>query len=120
MKENAKTFLELLSKDEELRKKVCSMTQMQDIIALAKELGIELTEEDLKTQSGEISEEELSAVTGGGECYCAVGGGGTAKDDDNACGCVALGFGTNERTKDDGYRCFCSLGGWGGADVYQR
>ena len=33
------------------------------------------------------------------------------------CTCVASGFGTNEETKDDGYRCFCSLGGWVGIDA---
>ena len=30
-----------------------------------------------------------------------LAGDGTANGDGNACGCVASGFGTNERTKDD-------------------
>ena len=117
MNENVKKFFELLSKDKELAKKVCAMTELEEIIALAGELGCPLTEADFEAPNGEMSEDELNAVAGGGDCYCAVGGGGTAKNDDNACGCVALGFGTNERSKDDGYRCFCSLGGWGGSDV---
>lgn len=93
MNENTKRFFELLSKDEEMVKKVCSMTEMEEILALARELGIELTEADFETPDGEMSEDELNSVTGGGDCYCVMGGGGTKSTYDDVCACVLAGWG---------------------------
>ena len=45
MTENMKKFLEAVSKNEELAKKINTMTK-EDLLALAKELSIELTEDD--------------------------------------------------------------------------
>ncbi len=102
MKESAKTFFELLSKDEELRKKVCAMTELEDIIALAKEHGIELTEADFEAQDAELSEDELNAVVGGA-CTCTAGGTGTPIIDDGCIKAIDMG----------GYFCYCTYSGYG-------
>ena len=44
MTENMKKFLEAVSKNDELSTKINTMTK-EDLLALAKELGVELTEE---------------------------------------------------------------------------
>ncbi len=114
MSEKMKTFLEAVSKDQELTKKVNAMTDKADIMATAKELGFELTEADFETQNSEMSEDELNAVAGGGTCACVLGGGGT-KDDydvDQVCACVITGLGLDC----DGIpRCICEVGGGGKA-----
>ncbi len=74
MSENMKKFLELISKDENLKKKMAELEKMEsdkairEIIALAKEHGIELSEADfVKAESDdELSDDELDAVAGGG------------------------------------------------------
>lgn len=119
MKDNVKTFFELLSKDEALRKKVCAMTELEEIIALAKELEIELSEADFETRDGELSEDELNAVAGGGDCYCLLGGGGTESNYDDVCACVVAGVGYYKdsfkpySTADNLLRCVCSVLGDG-------
>ena len=130
MTENLKKFLEAVSKDEALQAKVNALesnkeTAMAGVIALAKELGIELTEADFAQPDGEISEDELETINGGGcptagtvnnSCYCAAagGGGGKQKDEDIwGCACVAYGQGGN--AKDDHTTCMCVLYGHGEA-----
>ncbi len=115
MSENMKRFLELVSKDENLKKKVMELEKMeadkalQETIAFAKELGIELTEADFAKEklSGELSDDELDAVAGGGGCGCAFGGGGSVKfrGEDVACVCVGGGAGED--------KCLCILAGAG-------
>lgn len=80
-----KSFLEAVSKDETLIAKVVQMDK-EALIALAKELGFDLTEADFEAQGGELNNDELNAVTGGGECACVVGGGGTASGNCPAAG----------------------------------
>ena len=120
MSENMKKFMELASKDEALKKKLQALNDMEPAdaiqagIALAKELGIELTEADFdrKKSDGELSDDELDAVAGGGGCGCpAVGGGhGTNRNNYNYdCACVVAGAGG------DGENCACFIGG-GGVD----
>ena len=73
MSENMKKFLEMVSKDENLKQKAMAFNDMetekaiQAGIALAKELGIELTEADFvkKESSNELNDDELDAVSGG-------------------------------------------------------
>ena len=73
MSDNMKKFLELVSKDENLKKKLEKLDNTvyeqasQAGIALAKEFGIELTEADFvrKESDGELSDDELDAVSGG-------------------------------------------------------
>lgn len=116
MTENLKRFLENVSENEELAKKINTMTK-DDLLALAKELGIELTDADLEMPAGDLSADELAAVAGGGDCFCAIGGGGTGDENDKPCGCVASGGGTSYElypgSDERAGRCLCILGGWG-------
>lgn len=128
MSENLKKFLELVSKDEALKQKAmaCNDMEKEDAIrvsiALAKEVGIELTEADFakKEADGELSDDELDAVTGGYTmaCLCEVlgGGGGTDLKDHNTfgCACVIYGQGGDGRATDS--NCVCVTQGWGDDD----
>lgn len=110
MTDNMKKFLELISSNEELTAKV-SGTSHEETIAIAKEVGIELTDADFEAQSCEIGDDELDAVSGGDKCYCAMGGGGTASAGQQTCACVMGGAGF---TKTGGInRCWCAVGGSG-------
>lgn len=111
MTENMKKFLEAVSKNEELTKKINAMTK-EELLVLAKELGIELTEADFAEPAGELNDDELDAVAGGAECVCVLGGGGEAggKWNNRVCACVAAGAGLD---RDGKGRCGCSAAGWG-------
>ena len=117
MKENLKKFLEAVSQNEELAKKINTLS-MEDILALAKEMGIALTEEDLTTPQT-LDDADLETVAGGKECYCAMGGGGTADSPfEKTCACVLYGQGDwNNKfdTRLEGARCYCLAGGAGDA-----
>ncbi len=63
-KENLEQFLEEVAQSEELQAKIGDEIEADSLIALAAEYGCEFTEGDLQ-ESAELSEEELSAVTGG-------------------------------------------------------
>lgn len=122
MTENLKKFLEALSSNEELGQKASAASQ-EELLAMAKELGIELTEDDFKQESKELSDDELDAVAGGKACVCVAGGGGE-KDTfnggrkdiplDNVCACVVVGTGTYTWKGRKEQRCLCSVGGYGG------
>ena len=128
MSETLKKFLEEISADEELMKKACTASE-EEILALAKEKGYELTAEDLKKQASELSEDELETVAGGKSCYCALGGGGTGDGNEDTCACVVAGAGKgykvywrawqengewkDEKTWDSQWRCYCQIGGYG-------
>ena len=130
MTENLKKFLEAVSKDEALQAKVNALesnkeTAMAGVIALAKELGIELTEADFAQPDGEISEDELETINGGGcptagtvnnSCYCAAAGGGGGKQkDEDIWGCACVAYGQGGDAKNDHWLCQCYLGGGGGS-----
>ena len=142
MTENLKKFLEAVSKDEALQAKVNALesnkeTAMADIIALAKELGIELTEADFAQPDGEISEDELETISGGytitkhddcgcpisgsgttvsNFCYCVAGGGGGGRQsDEDIWGCACVAYGQGGDAKDDHTTCMCVLYGHGEA-----
>lgn len=75
MKGNAKKFLEFVSKNEAVKKELeadkSSFTgddkaREEAFIKFAAKHGFTLTAEDLKAAQGEISEDELNAVAGGG------------------------------------------------------
>ena len=69
-----------------------SQTQMQEkMIEILKEYGVSLTVEDFKAPEGELSDDELNAVAGGGGCGCPVAGGGGG--DELVCVCIAGGTG---------------------------
>ena len=109
MTENIQKLLESISQNEELTKKIGTMTK-DDLVALAKGLGIELTEEDFAQPTSELDDDALDTVVGGGACFCAMGGGGTKDSNDHTCACVASGGGSGKNGK---VRCFCIAGGWG-------
>ena len=111
-----------------------SQTEIQEkIIALMKEYGVELTAEDFKAPSGELSDDELKAIAGGGGCGCWAGGGGGG--DGLICTCIELGGGdifdastlalrkANEQGRNVG-ACICAVIGagatnWGDIDPYE-
>ncbi len=76
MTENIKKLLELASTNEDLKTKLTNVSK-DDFIAIAKENGIELTDADFEAPQGEISDDELNAVAGGG---CWNGNGDFALD----------------------------------------
>ncbi len=114
--------LELKAKIEELDKAPDSTPQ--DFIKAAAEYGLELTEANFQpaASKGELADDELEAVTGGGSmadanlCFCAIGGGGEGGINDDfgtnnkTCACVFGGGGEYKNGKE---RCVCVIGGLG-------
>jgi len=120
MSENLKAFLAKVSADAALIEQLKAAKEYDDVLALAKQIGVELTLADIEPQGNELSEDELNAVSGGksGGCFCMLAGGGGGKngrDDVYGCACVAYGQG-GDGSKDD-FTCFCALGGEGVIDV---
>lgn len=106
MNENVKAFLKAAAADAEWmeqQKKIEDKSEaVAAAVAKAAELGIPLTEADFEAPEGELSEDELEAVAGAGNCYCLAGGGGTDQDapscemsghQDQVCWCVVWGEG---------------------------
>jgi len=119
MTENLKRFLELLSKDPQLTAKA-SDAKGEELLAIAQELGVPLTMEDfgeLSEPGQELSDDELDTVVGGGNCYCALGGGGKKDDQNKVCACVAYGQG---HTRCGKVRCICPAAGGGASGAYQE
>ena len=112
MTESMKTFLAKVSEDKRLAEKAGKL-EKAELIALAKELGIELIEADFVQPEDTLNDQEMAAVTGGKKCLCVAAGGGTKDDDSEACGCVAAGAGYHDNGKQ---RCFCVMGGSGDSD----
>jgi len=112
MTENLKCFLAKVSEDKALAEKA-SKLEKDELIVLAKEMGVNLTEADFAQTESDISEGELNSVTGGGNCYCVAGGGGTDGEKDSACACVFAGWG---RSTERHERCVCAMAGGGGTD----
>ncbi len=112
MTENMKCFLAKISEDKALAEKA-SKLEKDELIVLAKEMGVNLTEADFAQTESDISEGELNSVTGGGNCYCVAGGGGTDGEKDSACACVFAGWG---RSTERHERCVCAMAGGGGTD----
>lgn len=112
MTEKMKAFLESISKDQELIKKVSTMTDKADIIAVANSLDIDLSEADFDAPEGELSEKELVTISGGTiTCICPLVGGGTSDDGLNTpCACIAGGGGVDYA---DLPRCACIVAGVG-------
>jgi len=129
MSNDLKQFLELISKNEELKAKALSYNELEKedgikaLIDLAAENGITLSEADFeqKEVSCEISDDELDAVVGGsGGCGCVGAGGGGGTDANNGktygCACVWYGQGGDGRAED--INCLCIAGG-GGSDDWE-
>lgn len=113
-----KEFVELIKTNPEVREKVEALCKNKeateaDFIALAAEYGITITEEDFeqKPADGEMSDDELEAVSGGSKCICVIAGGGTGDASHATCGCVGLGFAFHGTEEDN--CCICTLFGAG-------
>ena len=112
MTENMKKFLELVSGNDELYRSFSNATK-EDIVALARELGMELTEADFSQPNVELSDDELDVVAGGAKCECPVyGAGNDSGADEKTCVCVLGGGGEYQNGK---CRCACVGGGYGKA-----
>ncbi|MBQ8639636.1 MAG: Nif11-like leader peptide family RiPP precursor [Lachnospiraceae bacterium] len=111
MTENMKNFLTKVSRDEALAEKIGKL-EKPELIALAKELGFELTESDFVQPEGEISESEMDAVVGGYQpCLCVLAGIGDEDSKGDRCACLAAGMGLSK--VDGEARCACAAGGYG-------
>ena len=117
MNEKLMQFLAKASEDKELVEKIGKESDVHVIIAIAKEMGFELTEADFEKESSELSDDELDAVTGGKKdpinCVCIVGGGGSGDDDDTVCPCVLAGIGYTQVNGHNEERCICTGAGFG-------
>ena len=111
MTDNLKKFLEVVSQNDELVKKIGSMNK-EELLAEAKALGCVLTEADLEKPVQELKDEELDDVAGGSDvsCACAMGGGGTKDNNDKTCACVLAGVGYDINKNE---RCLCGFAGYG-------
>lgn len=111
---NMKKFLEVVSKDKELSERLKVMTEKAEIIAEAANLGIMLTEADFEVTESEMSDKELSGISGG-DCLCAMagGGGGTDAYDGKTYGCACVLYGQGGDGSADDFNCCCVAGGAG-------
>ncbi len=118
MTQKAKEFAKYLSENPTIANELGAKTEgaeecMDIILQCAKDQGFELTAEDFAPDDGELSKEELATVAGGGDCFCVLGGGGTASNENQpACGCVAYGQGNDTYGMP---RCLCFASGTGSA-----
>ena len=122
MTENAKKLFEILSADGEFAEKVTKAGSISAVIALAKDKGLDLSEEDIRETThaaAAMDADELQAVSGGKKCVCFTGGGGTASDDkegQHTCACVVVGLGEVDYTQGGAFkahRCACPVYGEG-------
>ena len=122
MTDNMKKFIEFLSSQDEETSEKASKMEQDELIAFAAENGITVTPEDFAeakkeaeaAAEGELSDDELSAVAGGGVCACVAGGGGEeGPGRDGVCACVAFGQGLDKERSALESRCVCFLGGGG-------
>lgn len=114
MNENLKNFLDAISTDLEWVAKQKDLSKEEAIRAAlekAAELNIPLAAADFEAPEGELSEDELVAVAGAGECYCAVGGGGTSGGSVEDADCSNFGFVDQV--------CWCVMYGESWKDKYQ-
>ena len=114
MNDKLKAFIEAAQADPGLRDRLTKMG-VGDLVAAAREWGFELSVEDFKPAAGEVSEEDLGNVAGGGFCACMDfgGGGGTDAGDDKIYGCACVIYGQGGDGRGGDANCFCVMGGAG-------
>ena len=133
-KENVRKFYEVLSKDADLQRRFREKNELlsgkyrdgapgderleglflKEILPVAREAGFEFSFQELQEYSadskmtGELMDEELAAVAGGGDgCVCVLGGLGYVGNVMIAC--VVAGGAASK-----GFFCVCFIGGGGG------
>lgn len=108
MTENMKKLAEEASKNEELKEKLMKLDEgsLDQAILIAKEYGLELTEEDLKPENNQSEEDEKLSFD---EMDAAAGGDGYGKRDKNGTACWCTFGGGNKGN--DGGQCACVLYG---------
>ena len=118
MSENLKAFLESAKGDPELCRRLAGM-DAGELVAAARERGFEITEADLRPPTGEVGDEELGNVAGGGGfCFAFGYGDGENASDGSAwqCMCPVVGDGeANDESSAEalGRNCLCAILGWG-------
>lgn len=122
MNENLKAFLARVSGDEELIERLKAAAEYDEVLAIAKEIGIALDLSDIEPapEAEELSEDELNTVSGGkttGYCICALAGGGGGKDDGDTYGCACVGYGQGGNGDIDSFICWCTGYGDGNNDI---
>ena len=133
MTANMKNFLAKVSEDKALAEEIGRLEKVDELIAAAKAVGIELTETDFVQPENALSEDELTVIQGGvtstqqeqdwadfnncpgangiQDCFCAAGGGGQRDENGDVCACVGYGQGYR-----GGQKCICPLVGVGADD----
>lgn len=112
MNENLRAFLEMAKDDPELQDRLSKMVQ-GELVAAAKEKGVELSEEDFHAPAGESDENELNNVAGGGGGCFVLGGGGGTNVNNNTYGCGCAVYGQGGDCKGSNFNCTCILMGAG-------
>lgn len=64
--ESAKAFIERMKTDEEFAKKIMAETSPESRVVLACREGFNLTTEEMSQSTGEMTDDELDYVAGGG------------------------------------------------------
>ncbi|MEQ8167563.1 MAG: Nif11-like leader peptide family natural product precursor [Candidatus Eremiobacterota bacterium] len=64
--ESAKAFVEKINTDEDFRNKVTGFKDTESRMAFVKSQGFDFTADDIKSAKGELSDELLDAIAGGG------------------------------------------------------
>ena len=115
MTDKMKSYLEAATRDKEHLEKLKTAKNTEEIAALAKEKGFDLSAEDLTpdTENRQLSEDELAAVAGGGVCGCYFVGAGMAGTKDEDCRCPVGGAGSYWDNDTQGVRCACVTIGYG-------
>ncbi len=129
MTENMKKFLEFAAGNPEVKEKAKTRQAEGEeavkavTVSLAKEYGFDLTDNDFKIPEGELSEQELQDIAGGGQgphtggCYCVLaGGGGGTQTDGDIYGCACAGYGQGGDGSADDFTCYCVGYGEGNVD----
>lgn len=115
MSDQLRKITELMEQDPEFKGKLQALNDdpsagPADFVVLAGEYGISLTEADFvaPVSPDGLTDDELEAVTGG-DCGCAIGGGG-AGGASGTCACVLAGLGSSGPGV---YTCMCGIAGGG-------
>lgn len=67
--ESAKAFVERMLKDQEFATQINACRTMDEVQNIAKTAGFDFTESELHECHTQLAEDELGAVTGGGDGY---------------------------------------------------